>query len=198
MTKPEFLRRLESGLSQLTEGERRRQLEYYEEMLDDCMENGMSEEQAAESLGDPAAVAREILQEMPLAMLMGTRVRPRNGWSALSIALLALGFPLWFPLLASFVAIGLSLYLVAWSVMVSLFASVFAVGVAGLALLLGLTLSLPIIPSVGIALLGAGLLCTGLSVLGFFGVLALGKGLIKLTAAVAWWVKSWFIRKEVA
>ena len=195
MTKVEFLHRLEAGLSQLPEGERRQQLEYYEEMLDDRMEDGMSEEEAVASLGQPGAVSAEILQNMPLGKLMGTRVRPRNGWSVASIVLVVLGFPLWFPLMAAFFAVGLSMYLVLWSLMLSVLAVVLAIGIAGVALLVTLPLSLPASLPIGLALLGAALMLTGLSIVGFFGMLALGKGLVKLTAHAARGVKSWFIRK---
>ena len=198
MTKLEFLRRLEACLSQMPEGERSRQIEYYDEMIEDRIEDGMSEEEAVESLGDPVAVAEEILQDMSLPKLVGTRVRPKGGWSALSIVFLVLGFPLWFPLLIAFLAVGFAIYISAWAVMVSLFAAVFAIGVSGIALLIGMIITVPQTFIVGVATLGSALFCTGLSIVSFFGMLALGKVVIRVTAAAARGVKSWFIRKEVA
>ena len=198
MTKLEFLGRLEAGLSQLPEGERRRQLEYFEEMLDDRIEDGMGEEEAVASLGDPARVAAEILQDMPLPKLMGTRMRPKDGWTGLSVVLLVLGFPVWFPIVVSILAVAFAVYLVVWSVMVALFAVVVSIGVAGIALIITLFLQFPPTVPLGILVLGAALLLAGLSVFAFYGVLLLGKGLVRLTALTVRRIKSWFIKKEDA
>ena len=67
MTKADFLQLLERALSQLSDEERRANLEYYSELLDDMMEEGMSETEATAKLGSPNQIARHILQEMPLS-----------------------------------------------------------------------------------------------------------------------------------
>ena len=51
MTKADFLQLLERALSQLSDEERRANLEYYSELLDDMMEEGMSVRQAAAAVG---------------------------------------------------------------------------------------------------------------------------------------------------
>ena len=63
MNKQTFLAQLRKALRELKREERKRQLAYYDEMLSDMMENGMSEEEATEKTGDSAALAATILSE---------------------------------------------------------------------------------------------------------------------------------------
>ena len=62
MNKAQFLRTLGERLRGLPEIDIARSLDYWEEMIDDRTEDGMSEEEAVAAMGDPEAVAREILQ----------------------------------------------------------------------------------------------------------------------------------------
>ena len=87
MTKADFLRLLERALMQLSEEERQKNLEYYSELLDDMMEEGMTEAEATAKLGSPNQIAQNILQEMPLSKLVSTRMKPRSGWTPLAIVL---------------------------------------------------------------------------------------------------------------
>lgn len=69
MTKRKFLAKLESALSSLSAEERNRQLDYYEEMIDDMIEEGMGEEEAVSRLGSVQGVAAKILSEASPDML---------------------------------------------------------------------------------------------------------------------------------
>ena len=88
MTKREFLDMLNRQTSLLPEAERDRLLEYYGEIIDDRMEEGLTEAEAVAALGDPAALTRDYaapvaegiaLEERPsdesVAALNGLRVR---------------------------------------------------------------------------------------------------------------------------
>ena len=59
MTKQLFLDELKKLTGALTEQERARLMEYYSEMIDDRMEEGVPEEEAVAALGDPADIARQ-------------------------------------------------------------------------------------------------------------------------------------------
>lgn len=61
MTKREFLDELRQLTGALSDGERARLLEYYTEMIDDRMEEGVGEEEAVGALGDPAALASALV-----------------------------------------------------------------------------------------------------------------------------------------
>jgi len=65
MTKSEFLNRLSVKFAALDERERERFLSFYEEMIEDRMEDGISEAEAVGSEGDLDEIAREILQGTP-------------------------------------------------------------------------------------------------------------------------------------
>ena len=93
MTKQLFLNELAAALHSLPREERYRTLGYYDELIDDRMEDGQSEEDAVASLGEPQQVAREILGEEEPAP---STSRGRKVWL---IVLLVLGFPLWGSLL---------------------------------------------------------------------------------------------------
>lgn len=65
MNKEQFLSELSRRLDGLNGNDLYRTLEYYAEMIDDRMEEGMSEEAAVAALGDLEAIAREIMQDAP-------------------------------------------------------------------------------------------------------------------------------------
>ncbi len=115
MTKADFLQLLERALSQLSEEERRANLEYYSELLDDMLEEGMTEAEATAKLGSPAAIAESILQEMPLSKLVSTRMKPKSGWTPLAIILAVVGNPVWVPLLLAGVAVVAALFVSIWA-----------------------------------------------------------------------------------
>ena len=117
MTKSEFLSVLKKKLSALPREEREERLNFYIEMIDDRMEEGLPEAEAVAAVGDPKQLADQILPEyFPES---GHRKASGKG---LHILLLILGFPLWFPLLIAGFAVVLSLYALLWSVVISLWA----------------------------------------------------------------------------
>jgi DUF4097 and DUF4098 domain-containing protein YvlB len=65
MNKIEFLEQLEARLRGINVVDRVRSLDYFSEMIDDCIENGMSEDEAVASLGSIDEIAVRITQEAP-------------------------------------------------------------------------------------------------------------------------------------
>lgn len=76
MTKREFLEMLNKLTSRLNESERHRLLEYYGEIIDDRMEEGLSEAEAVAALGDPVALTRDYAG--PAAEGAGPQARPED------------------------------------------------------------------------------------------------------------------------
>lgn len=193
MNKQEYLAALRRALEQMPPEEREKQLAYYDELICDMCEDGMSEEEAAARLGDPNAVAQELLAALPLSTLVKTRISSGGSLSPLVIALLVLGFPLWFPLLASAFAVVLSLLITIWALFVSYAAVVFALGLCAvatpLALVFGFAEGSPLV------LVGLALTSAGLCVLGALLIPPLFRGLTALCRAVVRSVKSIFIKK---
>lgn len=72
MTKYEFLKQLRGELEGLPAAERKRQLDYYAELLDDMVEDGMDPEMAVERLGPVSEIANSIFRDNP-------QLRKRSG-----------------------------------------------------------------------------------------------------------------------
>lgn len=178
MTKAEYLRRLRACLEQMPPEEREEQLAYYEELFDDMLEDGMSEEEAALKLGSPESVAETLLTEIPMATLVKNRVKKEGRPKALTIVLLILGAPLWLPLLISFLAVLLALLITLWAVGLSLGVVLPAVGIsllaAGGAALIGYV-TLPLLYALGFLIGGGGVL-----ILGVLLIAAIVRGLVLL------------------
>lgn len=197
MKKNEFLSELCDRLTGLEEADLKQSLDYYAEMIDDRMEDGLSEEEAVTEVGTPATIAEDILKEMPLAKLVKARVKPKGRMAVWEIVLLVLGSPLWLSLLITLFAAVLSLYIALWSVVISLWAVELALGVAVIAGVVALPVSL-IQGNVwaGVALLGVGVFAAGLCMFGFYGCLYATKGACLLGKKLFRFVKRCFIRKE--
>lgn len=195
MNKETFLRELEKQLGQLKPEERKRQTGYYSELLDDMMEDGLSEAAAVEKLGDSRELAAEILRQQPLSELMKSRVKPKNGWTVLTVSLLILGSPVWLSLLLAFFFVILTVYICLWAVVIAFFSVVLALAAGAAALLVVCFMNLTGFP---FALMCAGgfAAAAGLTILGFIGAVYCARGIVRLSAAIGRWVKSFFIKKE--
>ncbi|MEG1632986.1 MAG: DUF1700 domain-containing protein [Oscillospiraceae bacterium] len=196
MTRLEFLDDLERCLRQLPETERSRRREYFSEMLDDMIEDGASEAEAVARLGSPTEAAERVLQDTPLPLLAKTRVMPKGGWTGLNIALIVLGFPLWFTLLAAFAIVLLSVYLAIWALIASVFCVVIAIALSGGGLIVLAIACIPIALPTAVMFVGIGIACAGLVVFAFLAAVFITKELVRLTVAIARWVKKLFIRRE--
>ena len=64
MKKNEFLSALRASLTGIPAEDAERALDYYSEMIDDCMEDGMSEDEAVEQLGSVEQAAASIMPDM--------------------------------------------------------------------------------------------------------------------------------------
>lgn len=175
MNKLQFLQALRKRLSALPKADLEERLRFYSEMIEDRMEEGLAEAEAVEAVGSADTIAAQILEDIPHSVYKPAK----KGWE---IALLILGFPLWFPLLVAAFAVALSLYVSLWAVIISLWAVFAALAVCGLALLIGgIVSAFGAMISLGIALVGGSLVCAGLSIFLFFGCKALTKGTCVLT-----------------
>ena len=180
MTKKQFLAAVAGELDGLSQSDIKKSLDYYSEMIDDRMEDGLSEEEAVAAMGSVKEIAHRILTEFPLAKVIKVKHRPSRGLRAWEIVLLILGSPVWLPLLAAALIVLLAVYIVIWSAIVVLYAAELSIGAVGIASILGTFLCFLADKSeTALLLFGAGLLLVGLAILFFFVV-------IKATAGVFW------------
>ena len=196
MNKATFLATLRVRLAPLPQEERERTLDYYEEMIDDRVEDGMTEEEAVASLEDIDTIVQRMIEDTPITTLVKTRVKAKGSWSGTAIVLSILGFPLWFPLLAAFFAILLSVYIVIWAVVLSIAAAVLGLILGGAALLIVSPILLITKPVSMLFFCGCALASIGLGILFLLGMIYAAKGTIWLTKAIGRGVKRMFIRKE--
>ncbi len=202
MTKSEFLDALDQKLFGLTQNEIEERLIFYSEMIEDRMEEGLSEEEAVAAVGDVDEIARSIMAESAVSSAeeepqsKEKTVKRLKGWV---IALLILGIPVWVPLISAAFVVGLSLYVSAWAVLISLWAcfGVLAVGSPYL-LVIGIIQIISSHTITGIALIGASFACAGITVFAFYGCLALSKQIIRLTVWSFKRIARLFSKKEVA
>lgn len=199
MNKEEFLIRLRRALAGLPQADVDERLDFYGEMIDDRVEEGLSEAEAVAGLGSVEEIAAQMLAETPLTRLVRERMKPARRIRAWEIVLLILGFPLWFPLLMAGFAVLLSVYIVIWAVIVTFWAVALSLACVSLACAAAGVLAIFRGGGVtGVVLIAAGCVLAGLTILLALGCLAVTKGAAVLTKKLALWVKSLFLRKENA
>lgn len=199
MGKQEFLAQLRKGLSGLAQDDIEERLTFYSEMLEDRIEEGLTEEEAVSAIGSVNEIVAQSVADIPLTKIAKERIRPKRHLKAWEIALLALGSPIWLSLGIAAAAVIFALYVSFWSVIVSLwtiFASlaVCAVGSVPMCIIFCAVDR----SSSGLAALAAGIFCAGLSIFTFYGCRETTKGILILTKKITIWIKNCFIKKEEA
>lgn len=193
MNKKEFLEALRNSLKDYSKNDIEQYADYYSEMIDDRIEEGLTEEEAVADVGTPEEAVAQIKAENPIRNNKRKR-EPLKNWQ---IALIVIGSPIWFSLLIATLSIGFSALAVACSAIISLYAaavSLAACGIAGILALIPMLINSNV--AGGIMLLGMGLICAGLSILSFMGLNKLIKWIIHLLKRLILWIKSHFKAKE--
>lgn len=199
MTKINFILSLNEKLSGLPKDEIEERLSFYNEMIDDRMEEGLTEEEAVASVGSIDEIAAQIVDDIPLMKIAKEKIRPKRRLKAREIVLLSVGSPLWLTLVLVAASLIITLYAVLWSLVASawaVFAALAAVAVAGTVAGIFVAIFNGVLS--GLALVGAALVCGGLGIFAFIGCLAATKGTVILTKKIALGIKKCFIKKEEA
>ena len=110
MNKNEFLSLLNNKLKKFPKQEVKERLVFYSEMIDDRVEEGLTEEEAVLEIGN----IDDIVNQVSLEMVDKEIVKePLNKWE---LILLIVGAPLWFPLLLVAFVVVWSLLIVLWAI----------------------------------------------------------------------------------
>ena len=182
MKKEEFLGERRKHLGGLPKEEIEDRISFYDEMIDDKISDGFSEEEVINELGSPKEVAREIIGDVPLTKIIKERVKPKRQLKAWEIVLIIVGFPLWFPLVLALFIVFISMYAVVWSLIVALFAVVVSfISGGSWAMLVGTMNIFDKNLSFGVFEIGSGLLVVGLGLLLVLFSKTIVVALIKLT-----------------
>ena len=183
MTKVEFLAQLRKRLSSLPRKDRKERLNFYSEIIDDRMEEGLTEREAVENIGDPEQIAAEIRSEL--------NERPKKEKRPLGAGakvLIALGSPIWLSLLIAAAAVVLSVFVCLFSVWLSLYAVLAALGGSAIACVIGaIACALEGIFLQALFCAGASFVCAGLCI--WFALLCvpIAKGFMHIMACL--WIK---------
>ncbi len=190
MKKQEFLTELQNGLTGFPQDVTDECLAFYTEMIDDRMEEGMTEEEAIAAIGSVKEIVAQMTADIPLMKLVKERIAPKRGLRAWEVVLLILGFPLWFPLILAAVVVIFSLYLVIWAVLISFWAVAISCWVSAVGLIVASAVfALQGHGLTGIAAVGIGIFCIGFSILITWACLAASKGIVKFTKIAAIGIK---------
>lgn len=207
MNKQEFLYELKGKLWALSEDEKKSSLEYYTEMIDDRMEDGLSEEDAVAAIGTLDEIVEQIMSESPHAPAVVNKeekqtaqpeqAKKKGRVQTWIIVLLILGAPLWISLVGGLGSGVLGIYVSLWAVVIALYATTFALAVCAIGLMVA-AFSLLWIRQLGkgTVMVGGALICAGLAILIFLLSNLAAKGLVALTKLIWNGVTGIFQRKE--
>ncbi len=197
MTKNEFISYLKEKLSGIPEREADERIAFFVEMIEDRMEDGLSESESVAMAGDIDGIAEQIISEVPMALIVKEKVKPKKKLRVWETVLIILGSPIWLSLFIAAFSVFFSLYAVLWSLVICCFA-VFVTFVAcslGAVLAGGFIIAEGNVPS-GLAMIGAGLVLCGLSIFMFYICRLAIKGTVYLTKKIALSIKKCFVTKE--
>lgn len=197
MNKEQFLFELRGRLAGLPLEDIEKSLDYYSEIVDDRIEEGMTEDQAVTAVGTPADAAAQILMEMPLPKVVKVTAKPKRKLSGAEIALLCITFPIWGSILISLIATVFSIYVSIWAGIISLFVTFVALIVGGGAMVLLGCPGFMILGRVGEGLFtaGAGFVLLAVGILGFMATKLVVKFVVWLTKQIAKGIKSLFVKR---
>lgn len=172
-------------------------LSFYSEMIDDRMEEGLTEKEAVLEIGDVDDIYTQIIADIPFSKLVKERIKPKRNFKVWEIVLLILASPIWVSLIIAAISVIIAIYVALWSLIIALwaiFAALVVCSVASYFYCLTNIIDGKII--VGLAILGLGLMSAGCSALIFNGSKFATFSIIKLTKKMIIKLKRSFIKKE--
>lgn len=193
MTKSTFIDTLRGLLESLNEDECNKFISYYEEIIEDYKESGLTEEEVIKKIGSPQSIAKNILSEEDSININ----IPSFNSKILNIILLILGFPLWGSLLLTVVLLILSAYIIIWCIPFTTGVSSIAFLAAALFSIVGSPFMMADVLTVGIVQLGLGIASVGIFILLGFITIYLSKKFIFITKQLTFKVFKSFNKKVV-
>ena len=197
MNKQEYLEAIRSRICAMPADDVNRFMDYYSEMIDDRVEDGLSEEEAVADMGSPDAAVEQILEDMPLTKLVKEKIKPKHELKAWEVVLIVLGSPVWIPLLITALVLLLTLWIVAFALLISFYAVVLSFVAAGIG---GLICAIPLFiansPYTAVLMLGAALIGVGIAILFVVSVKPVTVGIFKVCKASLNGIKRMFVKEK--
>jgi uncharacterized membrane protein len=192
MTKSEFLQNLCTSLHGLSEEDIKKSVDYYEEMIDDRMEDGKSEEEAVSGLGTVEEIKDVILEDIPISKIVKEKMKPKRRLKAWEIILLIIGSPVWIPVTVALIIVALVIYLCFWIVILCLYISDFAIFFSGFGGVIG-AFAQENGFNTGLFLAGCGVTLIGIAILLFFGFTKISQGMLFVSKKIRLGIKRLFV-----
>jgi uncharacterized membrane protein len=196
MNKQEFIDALKSRLARFPETEVDDHISFYIEIIEDKIEDGLSESDAITELGAVSEIADQIVADIPLSSIAREKIKPKRRLRAFEIALLAVGSPIWLSLLVSAFAVVFSLYAAAWAVIASLWAGFGGIAGGAVGGVVGIGFVFFGNAGTALSLFSAGLVLSGLCIFMFWGCVYATRGMVRLTKKSVLLIKKCFVGKE--
>ena len=114
MNKKEFFALFRQELSGLPKDDLEERVAFYEEIINDKMDEGKTEEQAIAELDSVQTIVEQIASETSLVKLVKEKYKPKRSLRGWEITMLILGFPLWLPLLITGLVLVFVFYVLTW------------------------------------------------------------------------------------
>ena len=194
MTKQEFLTSLRAKLQGLPKEDIDERVSFYEEMINDRIDEGEDEETAVAELGSVDDVVRTIAADIPLAKIVKHRMTPKKRIPGWVIALIIVSFPFWLPLVITSLSLVFSGFVLIWTMVIVAY-SVEAAFV-GAAISSGAAFMVSLVEGeINLVALGSCILSIGAAILMIFGCIYATIGTAKLTKRIVTGIKMIFIKK---
>lgn len=210
VNKMQFLRAVREKTVHLPLSEVNRLLEYYNEMIDEAVEEGLSEEEAVDRLGTWEEICAQIEEfrtsepqqtepikeepaKEPQNPIPDKKLKKRISLPMWAVVMLILTSPVWGAIVLSLgiavFAVVASLVVIGGALVISLFAVVLSlaiIGVVGIPAAFVLLVTSSIAPF--LLTLGGGLVCVGLAILGTLLLLPFASFFVTCVKALYSWI----------
>lgn len=193
MTKQEFLTELRNNLNGLPKEEIEDRINFYEEMINDRMDEGKTEEQAVADIGTTDEAVRTIASQTKMSTLVKEKMIPKRRITGFEVCMLILGFPLWFPLLITIIALLGVGYILLWTLAIVSYSVEFAFLAGFGSGTVGSIMSV-IEGNINLMTIGSTILCLAGACLFVFACISATKVNVKITKSILTGIKQKIIR----
>lgn len=194
MLKYEFLTALREQLVGLPKEDIEERISFYEEMINDRMDEGKSEEEAVADIGTVEEVVREIASDTKLVKLVKERMKPKHSLRGWEITLIIASFPFWLPLVITTIVLALVSYLLIWLLVIVTYSVETALWAGAVVSAISFIMSL-VSGTPNFAMLGMSVMALGGAILMIFACYGSTKLTIGLSKRMMIGIKSAFIRR---
>ncbi|WP_211749234.1 DUF1700 domain-containing protein [Paenibacillus sp. Marseille-Q4541] len=188
MTKSKFLSELAEKLKNLPQSEISKSIDFYSEIIDDRMEEGMSEEEAVNGLGNVEDIAREVMLDSTSLLKL---IVPNSSLSKSDIALLVFASPLFIIMFA----LIFTFYAIVWLLIITLFLIELAFLLTGITGVVASIINFGDNIPFSLLMFFGGLICVGIGIFTFSPIKLISKKIIGLTIRVMRKIKSIFRKR---